>query len=301
MQGDANKVKDTQNDVKDTSLSLKDTPISISFNKANKLITALYMVSDIMDIEEPLRKKLRSLGVEVLAEVQVIKDMHTSYNLNSLTGKLDLILSCLNIATTVGMISNMNGQILTKEFSLLKEAIQSTKHSGKTFENEPEIEAFLNTAPRDFLFNPPVSKVDNFHSDYGKSFPVSDSSQRQPNDTSRTRIGVQKGSTLMQALSKVGQTDRISKTPSSPKHKEDFDQLKKERRNEIILIIKTQNLEQSSKGLPLGVTITDIRNHSKAILKDTSEKTLQRELMSLIEEGVLYKEGSKRWSKYFVK
>ena len=32
-----------------------------------------------------------------------------------------------------------------------------------------------------------------------------------------------------------------------------------------------------------------------------SEKTLQRELVSMVTDGVLKKEGTKRWSKYFIK
>ena len=40
--------------------------------KTEKLITALYMVTDFMNNEEPLKKKLRTLGVELLSEVQSI-------------------------------------------------------------------------------------------------------------------------------------------------------------------------------------------------------------------------------------
>ena len=34
------------------------------------------------------------------------------------------------------------------------------------------------------------------------------------------------------------------------------------------------------------------------MLKDVSEKTVQRELFALVKEGVLKKEGEKRWSVY---
>ncbi|MFZ2949867.1 MAG: DeoR family transcriptional regulator, partial [Desulfuromonadaceae bacterium] len=42
------------------------------------------------------------------------------------------------------------------------------------------------------------------------------------------------------------------------------------------------------------VTIKDISQS----ISDVSEKTIQRELLSLVQSGVLKKEGEKRWSRY---
>ena len=39
-----------------------------SYTKTQKLITALYMVTDIIDKDEPLRNKLRTLGVQILSD-----------------------------------------------------------------------------------------------------------------------------------------------------------------------------------------------------------------------------------------
>ena len=50
--------------------------------------------------------------------------------------------------------------------------------------------------------------------------------------------------------------------------------------------------------LKSGVKLT-IKDFAKNI-KDCSEKTIQRELLSLVSEGVLKKEGERRWSKYFL-
>jgi len=71
--------------------------------------------------------------------------------------------------------------------------------------------------------------------------------------------------------------------------------LKKERRFNIINIIK--NNGGSS-------TIKDIKAKTNTGVQGSlvcSEKTLQRELMSMIKDGVLNKTGEKRWSKYFIK
>ena len=58
------------------------------------------------------------------------------------------------------------------------------------------------------------------------------------------------------------------------------------RRNDVLNVIK-------SKGR---ASIKDV----VSLLKDISEKTVQRELLALVKEGVLVKEGEKRWSTYRV-
>ena len=61
--------------------------------------------------------------------------------------------------------------------------------------------------------------------------------------------------------------------------------LKKENRRNIIL-----NTIQKRGS----VNIKDV----SAVIKDCSEKTVQRELLNLVDEGVLKKEGERRWSVY---
>jgi predicted HTH transcriptional regulator len=56
------------------------------------------------------------------------------------------------------------------------------------------------------------------------------------------------------------------------------------RRNDVLNVIKTNGT----------ASIKDV----KIVLKDINEKTIQRELLALVKEGVLKKEGEKRWSVY---
>ena len=77
-----------------------------------------------------------------------------------------------------------------------------------------------------------------------------------------------------------------------------FDKLKKERRDDIVNIIKN---------IGGNATIKDIKDRVKSSPNKTSpllscgEKTLQRELVSMVKDGVLNKMGEKRWSRYFLK
>jgi hypothetical protein len=67
--------------------------------------------------------------------------------------------------------------------------------------------------------------------------------------------------------------------------------LKKQRREDIIKAIKENGGS---------ATITDVRAKASAALASCGEKTLQRELVSMVQDSILTKEGSKRWSKYFL-
>ena len=230
--------------------------VIIPYNKSNKLITALYMVTDIMDKEEPLRNKLRSLGGDILSDI---------YNFplekNVLVGKINAILSFLNIASTVGLISEMNKNILVKEFIQM----------AKTLEPAPQvsIEEFFKEEVKEIEQAPKLelkfeNKMSKGHHSIGQ--------------TQSTRIGVQKGSTLMKALSDIKNV------------KTEFNLIKKERRENILNIVKDKRES----------TITDIMTQLKNKHQDIGAKTLQRELISMVHDGVLYRVGEKRWSKYFL-
>ena len=49
------------------------------------------------------------------------------------------------------------------------------------------------------------------------------------------------------------------------------------------------------------MSIKDIGEVLKSKGQAIGEKTLQRELISMVKDNLLYRTGSKRWSKYFVK
>lgn len=246
--------------LKDTSKnSLKDTPFtpipstnvpalyeafnsnSTYYIKTNKLITALYMVTDTMEKEEPIRLRLRTLGVEILSDITMPKAVFD-------TQKIDQILSFLNIAFDVRMVSEMNCNILRKEFTELKQSIQ-------------EFTAKNNLWFEELTKESPSPKSVSFYKGH------------------HTRIGVQKGSTLMKALGEIEGKNN------------GFEIIKKQRRELISKVVKDK---------PDGVSIKDITSTLKDLGDSMGEKTLQRELVSMVKDNVLKKTGEKRWSLYFL-
>ncbi len=270
--------------------SLKDTPsmpapyeaegfhvgsVNITYTKTDKLISALYMVTDIMDKDEPIRLKLRTLGNNI------VSDMHS--NLSNVGIKISEVMSFLDIAFSVGMISEMNSSILKKEFTELRQSL-TEYYASKSFGGQATLS--------EFLLSPSISTVNP-----------------------STSIGVQKGSTLMYALkglegktlkdtqmsnrtfTHMGGPIPVSDRKNMHHSNESFDLLKKTRREDIIKIIR---LNLNGPSAQAGSTITDIKNSAQGSIISCGEKTLQRELVSMVKDGVLKKTGEKRWSRYFL-
>lgn len=262
------------------SVDLRDRRFSISYSKTNKLITALYMVTDVLEEDEPIRGQLRTLGVNVITDISNISWTNyipnSSFSLNfpsQINKKLYEILSLLEVAYSMGMISSMNFNILKDEFILLKEAIDAINLN----KNSKNIIDLLKE--EDVLLNDVFKEKDNVFK--GQSI-----------GQAKTRIGVQKGNTLMKALS-----DKFKPSPLENKEYKDksFNVLKDKRREKIISIIKDKKYRDPNFN---GLSIKDIDLALKVLGEEWGNKTLQRELSALVADGILSKKGEKRWSRY---
>lgn len=231
-----------------------------SNKKTEKLVTALYLVSDCMDTDDALKGKLRLLGVELLSDIYKLSSLspvekhgHTSVCLSHIYE----LLSFIEIAYNIGFISEMNTSILKKEISSLadglKESIAKDKHFTFTLDEKmfdlpevasvPENGGSLNFGGQHFL---------------------------------KDRVSLNGGK------SPLTNFNPIKKTNSSVSNLAD----RQDRSNKILSLIKDKK-EVSIKDISLSFT-------------DCSEKTIQRELNTLVSKGQLKKTGSKRWSRYAI-
>lgn len=295
MNNEGNNLKDTQ---KNLSLSIKDNFLPLSYSKTNKLITALYMVTDIIDDKEPVRNKMRFLGNEILSDMMSVSFLSMSDRANVLLSNIKQMLTFLDISSTVGIVSSMNAGILSREFSSLKLSIEEVLKNHKPFWGYNSLEDFLQSEYSEASLNQEdlnEKKSQNYLSEEAKEVAVKsnvDSRQFYNGHSIRqaykTKLGVQKVGNLMRVLS-----DKVSDMNSAKKTlvREDKSMVKKERRYEIVKILKNQKN---------GLTISDIISKAEGVLKECGEKTIQRELVSMVDDGVLKKEGTKRWSTYSV-
>lgn len=307
MFGEEKNLKDSQkNSQKDTSFvpSLYGQTGHFhlgSYTKTHKLITALYLVTDIIDQDEPLRNKLRTLGTGIISDMHLVQQNNTGYTMSFISSKVLEIISFLDIASAVNIISEMNCNILRKEFFELNEAIKASTNKDEIVKNQINLSEFFAEESSEESVAEPTKYFKNMNAHFTPH-------GGHIGHHNSTRIGVQKGSTLLKALSEVEgmktlKNISVSDKNFSARHQAgsfgaEFEATKKQRQDSIINIIKS---------IGTGATIKDIKDKSNAmpgegnLLMSVSEKTLQRELVSMVKNGVLNKTGEKRWSRYFIK
>jgi hypothetical protein len=124
------------------SLSYKPSITSVNLRydvlnkKTEKLVTALYMVTDCMETEDSLKTKLRYLGVELLSDtyrLTISSSVEKHTKIVESQNKINEILSFLEIAYNIGFISEMNTNILRKEFSKLISELENYRDKEKHF------------------------------------------------------------------------------------------------------------------------------------------------------------------------
>ena len=267
--------------------------ISLS-KKGERLATALYLVTSFLSDMEPLKGRLRTLSLELVRDASRVRYGTISSEANvldELRANMNETLGLLELALITGLVSEMNFSILKREYISLRSAIEVKKASresrtdtvlGDTFFGssftEDKLASSLRTDIRSLDAKTPIMEPYSVGHSQGQkdttgSFGMSDIKQS-------VRDGEKKISTTTTAAkTSKGQTIRPATGLRTT-----VDVVKDSRRTRIVKLIK-DNRE---------VTIKDIATY----FPELSEKTIQRELVSLVEEGVLKKFGERRWSRY---
>jgi len=279
--------------------------------KSERLVTALYLVTDLIDGSDPIKNGLRKNCVALLSSMNAlaqldVKDKLTEFKM-SLRSVTEII-SLLHVASTTGLISDMNGIILTEGFRTLQlvlekkqpiltrdmltidseEALSSsvTQHSGivstsydvltplgmaRAQEKEKSAQGEAGGMSKRQIIQVPQG------SGSGETKEKVHQIKRQEDGQQKGQIGVPSvRSVLLQHATPVPQT-----LPSS------FQNRKQTRREQIVSLFV--------RGVD--VSIKDIA----ARIKGCSEKTIQRELNALVYDNVIERIGEKRWSRYILR
>lgn len=240
------------------------------FKKISRISSAMYVISDFIKDTEPLKFSLRSVCNNFISKTDLFKDNRTF--IKHATGELVSLRLLVELGISSKNISSMNGLILLKEIDDLLEILASETTHGSEY-----------LIPKDFL------RVDKNEIDLKVSSPWKDHSPHSkfPYASENSYIG-HKGQ-----INDKGQVKdnrgQINVTDRNRQIKRDLDAVSEtssefDRRNQILGIIR-------DKG---NITIKDI----STIIKDCSEKTIQRELVALLASGKIKKTGERRWSRY---
>ena len=254
-----------------SSRALVSKPIyEFANKKTQKLVTALYMVTDCMETEDALKEKLRLLGVDLLSNIYKLPTLLPANRSTQISESLAIvyeIISFIEIAETIGYISEMNTNILKREFKILVDELKSHQSKDKQFPFILDDGMFDVERP---------NLIEENNSSRLNSSNLNDESKRT-NSVSFTNKKTQNN-----VLKNV--SNNSNKLTSKTHSHEDFKKIKSDRANKIISIIKDKK----------EASIKDISSS----FSDCSEKTIQRELVDLVVQGKIKKTGAKRWSRY---
>ncbi len=311
--------------------------------KAEKLTTALYLVTDIMSDKEPMKWKAREGGVELLSDITVSSSGSPSEKMSVLRGamkKVERIAAFLDIAQSTRMMSEMNASMLKKEYLALKDNIEAewnrTSEGSKTILNEkffevardpvPELSAPVarNEVPR---HTPAVDVLYKGQPERTTTNQPSNHERREvPRIEERKVIQREAPSEMPSALAnaivrQVARTEVVEAPPRpmvfTPRVPEQF--TPKETAGVIALGPTNTPVRRELRDVDMStrargevprddrrtIILALIKQKPALTVKDIaksipgiSEKTIQRELLSMVSEGTLMKKGERRWSTY---
>lgn len=241
--------------------------------KVEKIASALHLITGAMSDREPLKITIRQKSIELIDIVSNIGTDLIFTKKDTIISQVEYIKSLVHVGKMSGHISLMNSEIVLRELDNLLEFLHGEK------ENSESKMTNMSTLPQNFFTVSETEVVPEYRlreMSYLKEG-VTDSSQGYgvvKNEERRSeRGGSIKDKNVLYARPKSSDSMGATIKPR-----------KKGRRDFILNFISKQK----------NVSIKDISD----AFDGCSEKTIQRELMALIKEGKLVKEGERRWSRY---
>lgn len=275
-------VPNTQSDTRRLAIFQNDSDFYVIHKKAEKLAVATYMISNFFASEEPLKWSLRRVVGELLKDTVTLSSASLSIKdslVRTLSSRLTELTSLYEVAHKAGFISEMNFTIIKSEIEKMLELLDRREGSQVNTKSISFDESFFKVerpSGEDSKGNSNLDprsteggeKYSRSHAPYfSTSYPQSSHSNSQGAENKKNEI-------------KTG----AKETPSFIKDNNVLKDIKDKRQNIIIALVKKHH------------TLT-IKGFT-SVIKDCSEKTIQRELLALVAKGVLKKEGERRWSTY---
>jgi hypothetical protein len=234
----------------------KNTDFINIYNRSYRLAAAVFMISNVMDQNEELRTKIKSLSLKLVSVSVNLKDINFLDAKKLITDleKISLeLMSVLDIASVAGLVSKMNVGILKEEFQSF---ISELGKFSEKFENNKNVS--VEGIFTESLIMNTDGGLERINAGYNNKL----------NEVYKNNNNEQKNVTANE------------KTDCNGHKRKDL------RKNTVLDFIKGHN----------NVNIKDIVPN----IKGCSEKTIQRELVSLINEGKIKKIGERRWSRYSI-
>ncbi len=270
--------------------------------KSERLVTALYLVTDLMSNSEPIKHGLRKNAVALLSSMNALSQLDVKdrviemkISLKSVTE----IVSLLHVAITTGIVSQMNGELLMEGFRSLQLVLEKkqpilTKEmlsvDDQALDDKGTFTSAITSTSYDVLTPLNLARLHTNEQDLRRSHDLI----RQAGITSKLEGKdykgqelVNKGQDKIKDISSV-HTNLMEHVKSNNLPLASSFQMRKQSRREQILALFVKGVD---------VSIKDIASR----IRGCSEKTIQRELNALLYDNLIERIGEKRWSRYVLR
>ncbi|MFA6416119.1 MAG: hypothetical protein WCW56_01390 [Candidatus Paceibacterota bacterium] len=263
---------------------LKD--INLLANKGQRLSRAIYLVSSFVPDQDPLKWKIRERAIELMSDAKTLgqsieksdnngqNNLESEIVLNKLNGHLDQLLSLMDLAVAGGAISEMNFGILKQETSVLSEKVSRgiEEIASLCFVDGPDEEIrTVNGFP-----------ISGFNRQVRTPAIASNLTHNQGPHIGQVHVTAPAVSNGQKSAKMISGESPSPINRARPNKSESRD-----------------NRKKTINDFVKGKSWTSIKDIATAV-HGCSEKTVQRLLAEMVEEGALKKQGERRWSRYML-
>jgi len=234
--------------------------------KTSRIASVTFLLADVLEGDSELRKELQRTAIRLVKDAA--ESVHVAHKRSALTSGLVALTALLDTASRSGQLSQMNTEILSDEITALSELMGVIDWgAGRRYFDST---LFEGEVPRDILATEPVISRSNIY-------------QRQEKDVYQQRHSYTVPTQDFYETKNIKDSEQVEQK-ASPQYKDRVQEVQKDRRATILSLVQKKDR----------ITVKDVTT----VVKDCSEKTIQRELLALVKQGVLKKEGERRWSTY---
>jgi len=277
---------------KNFHLTPLDTKNMFMAKKAHKIMTAIYLISEQLPENEPLKNKIRRSNINLVSSLfSALSDSQKEKPKNISKGQnlLEQIICLLETMKFIGYISEMNYNILISECHKLQDKLSEYLDQVVLLQRSPSSNINIEEIglERDFFGSDDssiIQKSSYLTNKIKKEEEKKDqvSHEKYPKTEVKTEENVNSEGFIKDSIKRTVSKGQISIKDKALKRQ--FVNKKHFRQEEIIDILKDNR----------NMGIAEICS----ILTNYGPKTIQRDLKNLIEKGLVVKKGERRWSSY---
>ena len=243
------------------------------YSKAEKIVAAIYLTTNFFPPNEPLAASLREVGLSVLSFIVSFPLQNgrgeREESFRAVTAKALELASYCDIAQTAGYLSPMNASVIRQELVNLARQIEAAIGLD-----------LLSLSPE--IFTPDVFEDEKKELLFSFG-PLLGSDKGHDKGHNNRSAG---GASGREERRKLSDGSGTKKTQRTAVHSQEQKEKIIGRTEAILRLFKHKDK----------LSVKDV----SSVIKNCSEKTLQRELLNLVDKGVLKKEGERRWSTYLL-